>query len=142
MWLFKNGMVIRKKGDLRRIFYSVNPSSQKLIGYRMFILESKLEYSKAWKILHKICLCGIYGSFAQGTFDQNSDIDIWVYLSRGEGNKIRSAIDSLAREFSRQINVVYLTKQYLVDLKKKDPEFFYRLKLQSLATHLEVFNVS
>lgn len=142
LWLLKHKMIIRKKGDLRRVFYSINPSSQKLIGYRKFILESKLENSKAWKTLNKIGPCGIYGSFAQGTFDQNSDIDIWVYFLKGESDRIRPTIDVLSKEFSRQINVVYLTKQYLKDLQQKDPEFFYRLKLQSLTIHPEVFNVS
>lgn len=142
IWLLKKKMIIKKKGDLRRVFYSVNPSSQKLIGYRKFILESKLENSKAWKALNKIGPCGIYGSFAQGTFDQNSDIDIWVYLPKGESDRIRPIIDALSKEFSRQINVIYLTKQYLKDLQQKDSEFFYRLKLQSLTTYLEVFNVT
>lgn len=142
LWLLKNKMIFRKKGDLRRVFYSINPSSQKLIGYRRFILESKLESSKAWKTLNRTCPCGIYGSFAQGTFDQNSDIDMWVYLPKGESSKIRPIIDALSKEFNRQINVVYLTKQYLKDLQQKDPEFFYRLKLQSFTERLEVFNVA
>ena len=142
LWLLKQGMVMRKKGDLRRVFYSVNSSSQKLIGYRKFILESQLERSRAWKALYKISPCGIYGSIAQGTFDQNSDIDVWVYLSQRESYKIRFAIDALSKEFLRQVNVVYLTKQYLEDLQRKDPEFFYRLKLQSLTEHPEVFNVA
>ena len=142
LWLLKNRMILRKKGDLRRIFYSINPFSQKLIGYRRFILESTLENSRAWKALNKMASCGIYGSFAQGTFDQNSDMDIWVYLPKGDSNKIRPIIDALSKEFNRQINVVYLTKQYLKDLQQKDPEFFYRLKLQSLTAYPEVFNVA
>jgi len=142
LWLLKNKMVLRKKGDLRRVFYSINPSSQKLIGYRRFILESKLERSKGWEKLCRITLCGIYGSFAQGTFDQNSDIDLWVSLPKGESDKIRPAINILSKEFNRQIDVTYLSKQYLKDLQKNDPEFFYRLKLQSFTRHPEVFNVA
>ncbi len=142
LWLLEKGMVVRKKGDLKRVFYSLNTESFEIIAYRKAILAEKLKKSKYWKNLCKLTPCGIYGSFALGTFDENSDIDLWAYIEKQDRRKIREIADKLGDEFKRQVNLVYLDKTYLKNMRNNDPEFFYRLKLQSITQHLEVFNVA
>ena len=142
LWLLEKKMVIRKKGDLKRVFYSLNTKSFEVSACRKTILVEKLEKSNYWKNLCKLIPCGIYGSFALGTFDENSDIDLWVYIEKNDRKKIREIADKLGDEFKRQVNLVYLDKTYVKSITNNDPEFFYRLKLQSITQHAEVFNVT
>lgn len=142
LWLLEKEMVIRKKGDLKRVFYSLNTGSFEIIAYRKTILAEKLKKSRSWQNLCKLIPCGIYGSFALGTFDENSDIDLWVYIEKYDRKKIREIADKLGDEFKRQVNLVYLNQIYLKNIRNNDPEFFYRLKLQSITQYPEVFNVT
>lgn len=142
LWLLKKDMVIRKKGDLKRVFYSLNTASFEIIAYRKSILAEKLKRSPYWQNLCELIQCGIYGSFALGTFDEISDVDLWVYIEKHDRRKIREIATKLGDEFKRQVNLVYLDKMYLKNIRNNDPEFFYRLKLQSITQHPGVFNVT
>jgi predicted nucleotidyltransferase len=76
-----------------------------------------------------ILAMGVYGSWAHGTNTSGSDIDLWILLKRDpkpiESTDIRNAIR--AKIGKVELNLVFLTKEKLELLKKKDPVFFYTL---------------
>ena len=143
LWLFRKRMVIRKKGSLRRVFYSLNTKSQLLKTYRRILFSEKLVSSKHWKRLCQLMPCGIYGSFSEGMWDERSDLDVWIYVTSPKHRiEARKISNGLSEEFKKTVNLTFLDRSYLKNLKDKDPEFFYRLKLQSMTTFPEVFNVA
>ena len=143
LWLLKKGMVIRKKGSLLRIFYSLNMESRLLRSYRRILFSEKLFSSKHWEGLCRLTPCGIYGSFVEGREDERSDLDVWIYVTSSKHRMdARKIVNRLSEEFKKPVNLTFLDHQYLKNLKNKDPEFFYRLKLQSITTFPEVFNVA
>jgi predicted nucleotidyltransferase len=72
---------------------------------------------------------GVYGSWANGTNTSASDVDLWILVKNDlksiDSSNIRNAIrDKIGKV---ELNLVFLTKEKLEMLKKKDPVFFYTL---------------
>ena len=98
-----------------------------------------IQRSRLFKELATICPFGIYGSFAEGRQTANSDLDIWVYISRSEEKKIRQVLNNIEKDFDHPINVIYLDQNKLKKMRETDREFYLRLRLQSLTEWEEVF---
>ena len=94
---------------------------------------------KGFRRLNKDHNLGIYGSIADGTNDEYSDIDMWIY-----GVKIDSSIQPIIRELEnelkRKINLLILNKKRLESIKDNDYEFYLRLKLGSFSTKGGIFD--
>lgn len=127
---------------MRRIFYALNPACPKTPLLRQYLFAEFLEKSRAWKSLSKKWPTGIFGSYAGGTFDRHSDLDVWVYSDNNDLIDIRKHVDALAKELRCEGNIVFLNKDHISKLKTSDPEFYYRLKLLSWTDRPEVFNVA
>ena len=67
-----------------------------------------------------ISLAFIYGSFAEGKENENSDIDLFI-VGNSNGNKLMDAIDGLEKKLHREINYnIYPEKEFKRKLNKKD----------------------
>ncbi|MFH1053692.1 MAG: nucleotidyltransferase domain-containing protein [Candidatus Woesearchaeota archaeon] len=116
----KNRIIIKSKKE--------NPI---IIEIKRLINLNKLLDSRAYKRLKTNGKIGIYGSFAQGKNDQESDLDLWVYTPKKE-IELRPIFRDLEKELSIRVNPLILTKSKIDTIKKNDNEFYLRLKLTSI----------
>lgn len=113
-----------------------NPLTRELL--RLLTLL-KIQDSKLFDKLGGICPFGIYGSFSEGRQHKDSDIDLWVYSSRKKEKVIREILNQIEKEWGHAINVIYLDDEKLNNMKQKDPEFYIRLRGQSLTIKGGIF---
>lgn len=121
-YLYKKGFLKREtKG--RMCFYSVelsNPYIKELkILYNLLLLESLVEKLKSHT--HKVVL---YGSWANGTDTENSDIDIFIVTPSEE--KARSIIDKFSysdKAGGRKIQAVIYSPEDLLKREEKERIF-------------------
>lgn len=99
----------------------------------------KINTSKHFQTLASKFPFGIYGSFAQGRQQKESDMDMWVFASRSHEKSIRLILNHIEEEWGHPVNVVYLDKHKLKKMRQEDPEFFLRLRLQSISDEEEIF---
>jgi len=99
---------------------------------------SKIQECKAFRELEKLGVIGVYGSFAEGTDDTNSDIDLIIFTQAGE-IEVREAANKLSQQINKEINILMLNQRKLDNLKKNDYEFYMRLKLQSIMFNGDIF---
>lgn len=120
--------------------YIIVPDTENFY-YRLFmqmINRESIQQTKNLKELEKKGVIGIYGSFARGTDDKNSDIDLFVFTQTNE-IKIREIVNRLSRELGKEINLLILNEQKLKDLKNDDYEFYIRLRLESMLFNGDIF---
>jgi len=71
---------------------------------------------------------GIYGGWAKGTNDENSDIDLWILVQRPlddlESGKVRQALEN---RLARKVDLIFLTNEKIRQLKEKNPNLYYSL---------------
>lgn len=139
--LFKKlDFVIEKKIKNRKVV-SLNRKNVLLRKVRSLININKLVSSKAYKKLKQYGVVGIYGSFARGEDVPESDVDLWVYSKeRTSVIKLKSIIRSLSKDLGKETRLLMLTDKKIKELKEKDPEFYYRLKLTSVVLNGYVFD--
>ena len=113
-----------------------NPLTRELL--RLLTLL-KIQDSKLFNELGRICPFGVYGSFSEGRQRGDSDIDLWVYSSRKEEKKIRGILNQIEKEWGHAINVIYLDDGKLNKMKQIDSEFYIRLRGQSLTIKGRIF---
>lgn len=71
-----------------------------------------------------IVLCFIYGSYAKGNFQTESDIDLFIVTDKNSlvFERINSHIDKLEERFGREINVdIMLEKEFISKIGRDDP---------------------
>ncbi len=107
-------------------------SIMKVMNYR------KIQDCKAFRELEKFGVIGIYGSFAEGTDDKNSDIDLIIF-TEGSEIEVRAVANTLSQQINKEINILMLNRRKLDNLKKSDYEFYMRLKLQSVTFNGDIF---
>jgi predicted nucleotidyltransferase len=70
---------------------------------------------------------GMYGSFARGTNNAGSDIDVWVLVSK-HSDEIEAHVAELRHTLSHSlgydIHILILTREKLQDLSLKDAPFY------------------
>jgi predicted nucleotidyltransferase len=76
---------------------------------------------------------GLYGSWARGTNDKESDLDVWI---RSDSLPSESELARLQRDLRSQsgteVNLLVLTPEKLDRLKKEDAPFYSSLVMTSL----------
>ncbi len=77
---------------------------------------------------------GMYGSFVKGTNTVDSDIDLWVFNEAVDDMQLAVLTRSL-KQLYPQIRLLYLTKEKIELLKKKDPVFYYSLVFGSISVY-------
>ena len=107
-------------------------SIMRLINYR------KIQDCKAIRELEKLGVIGIYGSYAAGTDEKSSDIDLVIFTEARE-IEVRAAANKLSQQINKEINLLMLNQRKLDNLKKNDYEFYMRLKLQSIMFNGDIF---
>jgi len=107
-------------------------SIMRLMNYR------KIQDCKAIRELEKLGVIGIYGSYAAGTDEKSSDIDLVIFTEARE-IEVRAAANKLSQQINKEINLLMLNQRKLENLKKNDYEFYMRLKLQSIMFNGDIF---
>jgi len=136
--LFQNKIIKSSYQENKRMF-TLNYKSLMTRQLLRFSTTAWIQQSHHFKELATICPFGLYGSFAEGRQTANSDLDMWVYISRSEEKKIRQVLNKIEKDFDHQINVIYLDSKKLKKMRETDREFYLRLRLQSLTEWEEVF---
>ncbi|MEA3493193.1 MAG: nucleotidyltransferase domain-containing protein [Candidatus Margulisiibacteriota bacterium] len=99
---------------------------------KSFINLNELLSSKAYFELSRVGVAGIYGSFADGSNDEHSDLDLWVYAERMDPAKVSKISSIFEKELKVETNILILNKDKLQRIKNKDPEFYSRIKFTSI----------
>jgi len=72
---------------------------------------------------------GFYGSFASGKNKEDSDVDVWIKVSKHPGEKEIARIErELSDELGKRVHIIVLTPERLGRLKKDDFVFYCELK--------------
>ncbi|MFH1072241.1 MAG: nucleotidyltransferase domain-containing protein [Nanoarchaeota archaeon] len=136
--LFKrHGLVKVKKVKNRSVLVvqRQNPLYRKV---KALVNVSEMLHSEGYRRLREKALIGIYGSFAQGTDDKDSDVDLLIVTEKKE-LEIRDALRMLEKNVKRKISPLKLSKEKLSSLEQRDQEFYLRLRLTTLALNGEIF---
>jgi len=75
---------------------------------------------------------GIYGSWANGTNHEDSDLDIWVKFEKHPGEMKIASLSGKIRRVVGNVQILVLTKEKIEMLKKDDPIFYYSLVFGSI----------
>lgn len=76
---------------------------------------------------------GLYGSWARGTNDQESDLDVWIKADRLPGQSILARLQrDLSIQTGSEVNLLTLTPEKLERLKVEDPPFYNSLVMDSV----------
>ena len=71
---------------------------------------------------------GIYGSLARGENREDSDIDIWITVSKHPGEREVARIEkNLSIELEKRVHILILTPEKIERLRKDDPFFHCEL---------------
>src|SRR3989338_10248841 len=115
--------ILRKEGIMKK-------SNEKIIltmNLETRALKILLNLSKFDKSLFKkykfVKSAGIYGSFAKGTNNEDSDIDLWLLIEKTKEEDL-AMLGSELREKKFNIKPLYLTKEKLSLIKKSDQVFY------------------
>ena len=129
------GVVLERKVKNRSVII-LNRESPVLREMKRAMNFNDLINAHAYRKLRKLGRVGVYGSYAQGTDDPESDIDIWVKTDKKE-IELRPLFRELEKELGIKVNPLLLTGSRLDSLRKNDPEFCTRLKLTSMGDDLD-----
>ncbi len=99
----------------------------------------RIKQSKHFRRLSASFRWGVFGSFAEGRQDRNSDLDVWINTSLKNAPEIRPILNNIAEEWGHEVNVIYLDEKKSTALSERDREFFLRLKIQSITEWGDVF---
>lgn len=92
------------------------------------IMFNIVKLSKIIPFDEKIIGMGVYGSYAKGTNDKNSDIDIWIKSeSPLKEEDIAKFEYEMSKRFGSRLNVTILYPKKIGRLKKEDKEFYYSI---------------
>jgi len=86
----------------------------------------------------KATSAGIYGSWANGTNNEDSDLDIWIKTDKQiDEMKVASILNKIRRVIGKNVQILVLTKERIEKLKKEDPIFYYSLVFGSIILYGE-----
>jgi len=76
---------------------------------------------------------GLYGSWAEGTNTEESDIDLWVYTKTlPTGIMVAELERDISRELSAEVQVLVLTREKINGMKDSDEPFYRSFVKQSI----------
>ena len=89
--------------------------------------------------LKKIPACtgiGVYGSWAKGTNNENSDIDMWVRVERKPGEEVIAKVSRQMREkMERDVQILVIDPAKNKTLRETDPIFYYSMVYGSVVLY-------
>lgn len=121
----------KRKNMLILALNRAHPVTQKM---KALINVHRILSGKSFEELKKADALLLYGSYATGTDDESSDIDLLVITEKRE-LALRPTIRRLGSELSRKVNPLVLRPEEYEQLEEKDPEFALRLKYTSIVLH-------
>lgn len=136
--LFKKNKMIIEQKIKNRLVIRPNRTNQLYKKIKLLMNLCLLIENPSFKKLQKIGKVGIYGSFAKGEDEKESDIDIWLYTEK-KMLATQESIRKLEKDMKKKLNLLILNKKKIENLKKHDYEFYIRLKLTSLQFNGDVF---
>ncbi|WP_456473742.1 HVO_A0114 family putative DNA-binding protein [Candidatus Pyrohabitans sp.] len=138
--LFKKfGFISEEKVKNRKTIY-INRNNPILIKIISLINIYLILENKNFQKLRKFGKVGIYGSFASGEDTKESDIDLWIYpFTETSALELRGILREIEKDFEMEVRLLILNDSKIKDLRENDPEFYYRLKLASVALDGDVF---
>jgi predicted nucleotidyltransferase len=81
----------------------------------------------------KPAAAGLYGSWANGSNDEESDVDIWIRIKkRPREDSIALLSNELGKKLGRSVHILLLTDEKLAILKAKDQVFYHSLAFGSI----------
>ena len=83
---------------------------------------------------------GLYGSCANGTNIEDSDIDLWIKIKKTEEAKLSKLTNELKRK-NEKIKILFLNQEKIKKLKKEDPLFYHSLVFGSIILYGEEIEV-
>lgn len=88
------------------------------------------------KIFNKpfIKAAGLYGSLVKGENTEESDIDIWILTENAKEEQLAKLTSELKSKYGN-LKPLYLAKEKLQALKKKDRLFYHSLVFGSITIH-------
>lgn len=129
--LLKSCGLIKESRQKNCMMIHLNKDNLVVKHIKAIINLNDLLNATAYNDLKKLGEVGIYGSFANGTNDKESDLDMWIKTDIKE-LELRPTIRKLEKQLNIKVNPLILTKQKIESFKKNDPEFYIRLKLTSV----------
>ena len=134
--LLKENNLIKETKQKNRIIINLNKDNIRIKQIKVMINFNDLINASAYKKLKKFGKTGIYGSFANGTNDKESDLDLWIKTNKKE-LELRPVIHELEKQLNIKVNPLILTESKINSLKKNDFEFYMRLKLTSIGDSID-----
>ena len=128
--------LLKEEKDKNRIILRLNNNHPLIKQARTILNYQDFIKTKTYKKLKKIGEMGIYGSYAEGTDDAQSDLDLWMKTDKKE-LELRPLIRELEEELRTKVSLLVLTKEKIKSIEKNDSEFFMRLKLTSVGDELD-----
>jgi len=136
--LLRDFNVVRIEKEKHQYFIIPNMENFYYRSFMRLVNYESMRKCRSFKHLEKMGIVGIYGSFARGSDERGSDIDMFVFGIARE-IKIREMVNRMSREMNREINLLILNEGKLKDLKKTDYEFYVRLMLESIMFNGDIF---
>jgi len=131
--LLKKNKILKRKGDVLYVDIK-NPLTKAL---KISLNVSKIEIASLKKIPGLLGI-GLYGSWANGTNKEDSDIDIWVKIKEKVGEEfVARASRQLNNRMKRKVQLLILDPEKVGGLKKDDPIFYYSLVYGSVVMYGE-----
>lgn len=129
--LEETGLFKREKQG-NQVYYSLNTEAPIFNDFKNIIektigIENQLR--EALSDLDGISKSFIYGSFADGTYDELSDVDIMIVGDVKEDDLIEK-ISLLEKKFGREINYLIYNKEEFLKRKLENDSFISRILLK------------
>jgi predicted nucleotidyltransferase len=128
--LTKAGIVKRKKNVF--ILNAENPLTRSV---KIVMNISRLTVAPLKKI-PGIEGIGLYGSWASGTNNENSDIDVWIKTKKRVSEEMIAKVSAaLNRKMKRNVQLIVIDPEKNKLLAKNDPIFYHSLVFGSLVLY-------
>lgn len=135
--LEKMGLLQRQE-RARSHFYSLDNESAAVKSLKIAYFLTRLEDAKLVEGLTEadqdmISLC-VYGSFADGTFDKNSDLDLLI-ISQKDKPVFNSAVTEFENMLGLEVNIEVFTLHKWKRVKEEDKGFYREV----MASHILLY---
>jgi predicted nucleotidyltransferase len=118
----------------------VDMSNPYVRSLKTFLNLKKLKEGDIIEMLKKIEAlgAGVYGSWSNGTNNEDSDLDVWIKVREHPGERKVAALSNDVRKIlGRNVQILILTPERIDRLKKEDPVFYYSLVFGSMTLYGE-----
>lgn len=131
--LLKKSRILRREGDV----FLVDTGNPLARAIKIVLNVAQLDIAPLKRIPGLLGI-GLYGSWANGTNREDSDIDIWIKVKKRVGEEIIArASAQLNRKTMHKVQVMVFDPEKSESLKKEDPIFYYSLVFGSMVLYGE-----